>query len=201
MGLGGKSGIAEIINGSTPSTDNPDYWDGDIMWATPSDLGRLKSIYIDNTERRITQAGLKSCSTTMLPIGTVLLTSRAPVGNLAIAKVPLCTNQGFKSFIPKEGIDSLYLYFAIKQIIPQIQKMSHGNTFTEITKELVQNFEIPLPPTIDDQISIAKELENKMAEIEKLRQAAVTQLEAIDALPAVILREVFDFENMGNGAQ
>lgn len=195
--LGGKKGVANIINGSTPSTDNPEYWAGDILWVTPSDLGKLNSIHIDDTERKITKAGLDSCSTTLLPVGTVLLTSRAPVGNLAITKNPICTNQGFKSFIPKEEINSLYLYFAIKKIVPAIQKQSHGNTFTEITKELVQNFEIPFPPTLDDQIRIASELERKMAEIEKMRQAADKQLEAVEALPGAILRVAFDFEEEG----
>ena len=192
--LGGKTGIADIVNGSTPSTDAPEYWGGDILWATPSDLGNSHSIYIKNTERKITNAGLESCSTTLLPIGTVLLTSRAPVGNIAIAKEPICTNQGFKSFIPREGVNSLYLYFAIKKIVPKIQKASHGNTFTEITKELVQDFKIPLPPTTDDQIRIASELERKMIELDKMRQTAEQQLEAIEALPGAILREVFDFE-------
>jgi type I restriction enzyme S subunit len=192
--LGGNKGVAEIINGSTPTTNNPEYWDGDILWATPSDLGKLNSIYIDDTERRITKAGLDSCSATLLSVGTVLLTSRAPVGNLAITKKPICTNQGFKSFIPKEEIDSLYLYFAIRKIVPGIQKQSHGNTFTEITKELVQNFEIPISPSLDGQIRIATELERKMAEIEKMRQAADNQLEAIGALSGAILRVAFDFE-------
>lgn len=107
------------------------------------DIGRLKSIYIDHTERKITHAGLNSCSTTLLPAGSVLLTSRAPVGNLAIAKHSICTNQGFKSFIAKEGINNLYLYFAIKKIVPEIQKLSHGNTFKEVTKETVKKFKIP----------------------------------------------------------
>lgn len=191
--LGGKNGVADIINGSTPSTDAPEYWDGDILWATPSDLGKLRSIYIEDTERKITKAGLDSCSTTLLPVGTVLLTSRAPVGNLAITKKPMCTNQGFKSFIPKEGINNLYLYFAIKEIVPEIQKISHGNTFLEITKELVSDFQIPLPPTLGDQIAIASELERKMAEIEKMRQAVDRQLEALNALPGAILREALDF--------
>ncbi len=189
--LGGKDGIAEIINGSTPSTDCPEYWDGNILWATPSDMGKLNSIYIEDTERKITQKGLESCSTKLLPIGTVLLTSRAPVGNIAITKKPLCTNQGFKSFIPKEGINKLYLYFALKQIIPSIQKQSHGNTFTEITKELVQDFQIPVPSTEDEQIKIAKEFERKTDEIEKMRQAALKQKDAISAMKGAILREVF----------
>lgn len=189
--LGGKDGIAEIVNGSTPSTDNPEYWDGDILWTTPSDLGKLNSIYIEDTERKITQKGLESCSTKLLPIGTVLLTSRAPVGNLAVTKKPLCTNQGFKSFVPKEGINKLYLYFALKQIIPSIQKQSHGNTFTEITKELVRDFQVPIPSTEDEQIKIAKNLEHSTDEIEKMRQAALKQKDAISVMRGAILREVF----------
>ena len=192
--LGGKNGITNIVNGSTPSTDVSEYWNGDILWATPTDFGNLRSIYIENTERKITQAGLDSCSTTLLPVGTVLLTSRAPVGNLAIAKKPMCTNQGFKSFVPKESVSSLYLYFAIKKIVPEIQKISHGNTFTEITKELVSDFKIPLPPTPDDQIAIANELEHKIVEIEKIRQAAVRQKEAITAMQGAILREAFPYK-------
>jgi type I restriction enzyme S subunit len=192
--LGGKNGIAEIVNGATPSTDEPQYWKGDILWATPADLGNLRSIYIEDTERKITKAGLNSCSTKLLPVGTVLLTSRAPVGNLAITKRPLCTNQGFKSFIPKDGIDSLYLYFAIRIIIPDILKDVHVNTFGEITKEQIQHFEIPLPPTIDDQIRIATQLELKMAEVEKMRQAALRRKEAISAMQGAILRAVFPWK-------
>ena len=165
--LGGKKGCCDIINGSTPSTDNPEYWNGDILWATPTDLGSLRSIYLNDTEKKITNAGLNSCSTKLLPVGTVLMTSRAPVGNIAISGKPLCTNQGFKSFVPKEYVNSLYLYFSLKVITPAIQKQSHGNTFTEITKELISNFEIPLPPTIDDQIAIANQLQHKMAEVEE----------------------------------
>jgi type I restriction enzyme S subunit len=192
--LGGENGITKIVNGSTPSTDISEYWNGDILWATPTDLGNLRSIYIENTERKITQAGLDSCSTTLLPVGTVLLTSRAPVGNLAIAKKPMCTNQGFKSFVPKESVSSLYLYFAIKKIVPEIQKISHGNTFTEITKELVSDFKISLPLTPDDQIAIANELEQKIVEVEKIRQAVVRQKEAVTAMQGAILRGAFPYK-------
>ena len=192
--LGGKFGVADIINGSTPATDNPQYWNGDILWATPSDISKLNSIYIDSTERKITESGLASCSTALLPAGTILLTSRAPVGNIAIANKKICTNQGFKSFKPKATVDSLYLYFAIKAIIPEIIKQSHGNTFVEITKDLIQHFEVPLPPSVNEQKNIATKLEKRMNEIEKIRQAANRQFEAIEAMPAAALRGVFDFD-------
>lgn len=192
--LGGKNGIAEIVNGATPSTDEPQYWNGDILWATPADVGNLQSIYIEDTERKITKAGLDSCSTKLLPVDTVLLTSRAPVGNLAITRKPLCTNQGFKSFVPKDDITPLYLYFAIRTIIPDILKDVHVNTFGEITKEQIQHFEILLPPTIDDQIRIATQLEGKMVEAEKMLQAALRRKEAVSAMQGAILREVFPWE-------
>lgn len=193
--LGGEKGVADIVNGSTPSTDNPDYWGGEVLWATPSDLGSLNSMYIGDTERKITLAGLKSCSAKLLPPGSVLLTSRAPVGNIAIAKKEICTNQGFKSFIPKKNIYSLYLYFAIRKIIPEIQKQSHGNTFIEITKALIQHFEIPLPPTLNEQLTIANEFERKMAEVEKMRQAVLRQKEAAEDLKGKILTKAFPYKN------
>lgn len=191
--LGGKNGCSEIVNGSTPSTDEPSYWNGDIPWATPSDMGKLRTIYIQDTEKKITQAGFKSCSTQLLPIGTVLMTSRAPVGNIAIASRPMCTNQGFKSFVPKEGVNSLYLYFALRAIVPSIQKKSHGNTFTEITKGLVAKFRIPLPPTEDEQNAIASSLEKRLNCIELLRAATARQSNAIATLPNALIRAAFDF--------
>lgn len=192
--LGGKFGVADIINGSTPATDNPQYWDGDILWATPSDISKLNSIYIDNTERKITESGLASCSTSLLPAGTILLTSRAPVGNIAIANKEICTNQGFKSFKPKATVDSLYLYFAIKAIIPEIIKQSHGNTFVEITKDLIQHFEVPLPPSVNEQKNIATKLEKRRHEIEEMRQAALRQKGAAEVMQGAILRKIFPFK-------
>ena len=167
---------------------------GTIVWVTPSDLGNSHSIYIENTERKITKEGLESCSTTVLPTGIVLLTSRAPVGNLAIAKKPICTNQGFKSFIPIDEINSLHLCVAIKKIVPEIQKASHGNTITEITKELVQNFKIPLPPPSTIRSRLLANWNARGQRSRKTRQVAKQQLEAIEALPGAILREVSDFE-------
>ena len=91
--------IAEVINGSTPSTQNPEYYDGDIIWITPKDLSDQNSKYIYSGERSITQAGYNSCSTKMIPENNILMSSRAPIGLLAINKVECCTNQGFKSLI------------------------------------------------------------------------------------------------------
>jgi len=179
--------VAKIINGSTPDTNQPEFWDGDILWVTPTDVGRLTTIEIFDTERKITQAGLDSCSATMLPAGAVLMTSRAPVGNLAIAGKPLCTNQGFKSFVPKEGLNNRYLYFALQYFVPDLQKISHGNTFTEITKEMLMDFYVPIPIEEKEQQRIASCLETQMAEAQRLQHAAERQLGSAISLPKNIV--------------
>jgi type I restriction enzyme S subunit len=179
--------VAKIINGSTPDTNQPEFWDGDILWVTPTDVGRLTTIEIFDTERKITQAGLDSCSATMLPAGAVLMTSRAPVGNLAIAGKPLCTNQGFKSFVPKEGLNNRYLYFALQYFVPDLQKISHGNTFTEITKEMLMDFYVPIPIEEKEQQRIASCLEAQMAEAQRLHHAAERQLGSAISLPQNIV--------------
>lgn len=187
-----KLGVAsDIFNGSTPDTNIPEYWDGNILWATPTDIGKLVSndIEILDTERKITEKGLDSCSTTKLPPGTVLMTSRAPVGNLAIAGKPLCTNQGFKSFVPKEGLDSRYLYFILQHYVPTFRKISHGNTFTEITKEMLQDFYIPMPIDVKDQRKLADHIETKMAECYRISQAAEKQYRIAQKLFQTIINQ------------
>lgn len=101
----------EIVSGATPRTSEPAYWNGEVRWATPKDLSELKGARISDTPRRITPAGLASCAATILPVGSVLFSSRAPIGHVAINVVPMATNQGFKSFIPKRHrIEPEFLY-------------------------------------------------------------------------------------------
>lgn len=192
--LGGKDGVAEIVNGATPSTDEPSCWGGTILWATPTDMGKLDSMYITDTERKITKVGYDSCSTTLVPAYSILMTSRAPVGNMAINTVPICTNQGFKSIVLKGNVDVYYLFYFIKSIIAQIQKDSHGNTFTEIGKEKVEDIDVPLPKTIEEQKRISKNIMEKFEKANKLQRAAQKQFEAAEALPNSVLREVFNFK-------
>lgn len=183
--------VCEVVGGSTPDTGNLDYWDGDIAWVTPTDLGKLSDIRITTTARRITPAGLRSCGTEMLPIGTVVMSSRAPIGHLAIADVSLCTNQGCKSFVPTSGIDSDFLYWSLKQAVPEIQALGSGATFTEVSKSALQQFAIPFPP-LAEQRRIAAVLREQMAAVGKARTAAQARLEAVKALPAAFLRQVFN---------
>lgn len=182
--------VCAVVGGSTPDTGHPAYWDGDIVWVTPTDLGKLDDIMISMASRRISFAGLQSCGTEMLPIGSVIMSSRAPIGHLAIADTPLCTNQGCKSFIPSPEVDSPFLYWSLKNVMPDIRALGSGATFAEVSKSALQEFRIPIPP-LPEQQRIAAILREQMAAAEKARAAAQARLEAVKALPAAFLRQVF----------
>ena len=149
------SKIADVYNGATPSTKEEQNYGGNIVWITPKDLSDQKSKFVYYGERNITQKGYDSCSTHMLPIDTVLMSSRAPIGLLSIAKSELCTNQGFKSFVPKKETLGSYLYYYILLHIKQIEQLGTGTTFKEISRDDVMTYPILVPK---------EELLNKWAE-------------------------------------
>ena len=134
--------FAEIKNGATPSTADEANYSGDIVWITPKDLSDQQSKFVYQGERNITKQGFDSCSTSMLPTNSVLMSSRAPIGLVSIAKHEVCTNQGFKSFIPKNTSDSIYLYYYIKHHIKQIEQLGTGTTFKEVSRDDLCKFPI-----------------------------------------------------------
>lgn len=150
--------IGEIIGGSTPSTKNTNYYNGNISWITPKDLTGYRNIFIEKGERNITEEGFSSCSTRMLPKGTVLFSSRAPIGYVAIAKNELCTNQGFKSIIPNEKVYYLFLYYLIKYKKDYIAQFGSGTTFKEVSGNVMKEIEVEIPRNIQDQKRIAEVL-------------------------------------------
>jgi type I restriction enzyme, S subunit len=136
-----------IVSGGTPKTSVKDYWDGDICWATPKDLSSLKVPYLDETPRKITKAGLDNSGAEVLPEGSVLFSSRAPIGHVAINRVPMATNQGFKSFVPDtEKLDAKFLYYWLRKSCAYFNNLGNGATFKEVSKAIVSRVEIPLPP-------------------------------------------------------
>jgi len=143
--------LGEIISGSTPDTTNLEYWRGNIPWITPADLTEHQGIFFTGDLRKITELGYKSCSTKLIPPGSILFSSRAPIGHCAITTYPLCTNQGFKNLVPNKKLDPIYGYFALKYLTPQIESLGRGATFTEVNKELFENICIPLPPLPEQQ--------------------------------------------------
>jgi len=146
--------IGEIGGGSTPSTKVKDYWDGDIPWITPKDLANHGSRFISCGERNITRKAVIENSLKLYPNGTILLTSRAPIGYVAIIKNPVTTNQGFKNIAPKEGTNSEFLYYLLINISEYLKDISGGSTFEELTKEILKDVLIPFPP-LPEQSRIA----------------------------------------------
>ncbi|MBW1702845.1 MAG: restriction endonuclease subunit S [Deltaproteobacteria bacterium] len=180
-----------VVNGTTPKSGVQEYWGGDIVWVTPTDLGRLDLPYIKGSERRITNEGFESGNLEIVPAGSVVLSSRAPIGHLGIASVPLCTNQGCKSFVLGEGIDSDFLFFALKDSVSEIQQLGSGATFTEVSKTQLEKFEIPVSP-LPEQKRIAAILRERMDAVERARKSAEEQLEAAQALMHSHLRQIFE---------
>ena len=160
---------AEIVNGATPNSRNAAYWNGHIPWCTPTDITRTPGKYLTQTERSITAAGLASCSARLLPVGTLLLCSRATIGHIKIAAAPVCTNQGFKSLICNDGVCNDFLYYLLITMQSHLIERSIGSTFLEIGKREVASVEVRLPPH-DEQRAIAAVLSDLDAEIAVLEQ-------------------------------
>ncbi|WRA00211.1 restriction endonuclease subunit S [Helicobacter pylori] len=144
--------VAEIIGGGTPSTQITSFWNGSINWFTPTEIGITK--YVHKSQRTITPLGLKKSSAKLLPIGTILLTSRASIGDCAILKVVATTNQGFQSLIPLEKINNEFLYYLMLTLKNKLLKLASGSTFLEVSPNKIKNLLIPLPP-LNEQIAIA----------------------------------------------
>ena len=137
--------IVEVRGGSTPKTDNPTYWNGNIPWITPKDLTTSDRTHFSKTTRFITQAGLESISKNLLPVGTILLSSRAPIGYVAINDVPMATNQGFINIICSDKINNLFLYYWLKFNKELLLSFSNGTTFQELSKSSFKKIKLILP--------------------------------------------------------
>jgi type I restriction enzyme S subunit len=146
--------VAEIVGGGTPSTKQPGFWDGEIPWLTPKDLSSFSGIYIEKGARSITSEGLRASSARILPAGSVLYTSRAPIGYVAIAKNPVATNQGFKSFVLKEDYVPEFLFYLLKASKAEIESHASGGTFAEISARAIADVTLPFP-SIERQRAIA----------------------------------------------
>ena len=143
--------ISEIVGGGTPKTNIAEYWDGNIPWLTPADFSGYEKMYISAGARTITELGLKSSSAQMLPKNSVLYSSRAPIGYIAIAATPVATNQGFKSVVPYDLAMSPYLFYCLKAITDDIIQRATGTTFKEISGSEMAETIIPLPPIHEQQ--------------------------------------------------
>lgn len=168
--------ICEIVSGSTPKTNIEEYWDGDIKWITPAELNDETYIITDSV-RKITELGVKKTGLTPFPKGTVILSSRAPIGKVAIAGCEMYCNQGFKNLICSEKIDNRYLYWFLKGNTEFLQSLGRGATFKEISKTIVANIEINIPDK-SVQTQIVDNLE-KTSQIIRLRKQELSKLEEL----------------------
>lgn len=150
--------LGEIVGGATPSTKDESNYGGDIAWITPKDLSTLKGRFIAHGERNITEKGLNSCSTQMMPANAVLFSSRAPIGYVAIAKNPVCTNQGFKSIVANADNDPMFLYYLLKYNKDAIEAMGSGTTFKEVSGSTMRGIRVRVPVSKAEQQRIASVL-------------------------------------------
>lgn len=150
--------LADIIGGGTPSTSKDEYWDGDIDWYAPAEIA--DQIYVESSERKITEEGFNNSSAKMLPVGTVLFTSRAGIGKMAILRKESCTNQGFQSIVPHENeLDSYFIFSRSEELKRYGETVGAGSTFVEVSGKQMANMDLMMPPTVEEQRQIGDYLE------------------------------------------
>lgn len=166
--------LAEIVGGGTPSTSVESYWDGDIDWYAPAEIG--EQIYLKSSQRKITEEGLNKSSAKVLPVGTVLFTSRAGIGKTAILLKEGCTNQGFQSIVPnKNKLDSYFIFTRSEELKRYGETVGAGSTFVEVSGKQMANMELMMPTTMDEQQKIGEYLSN-LDNLITLHQQKITLL-------------------------
>ena len=177
------SDLGTVIGGATPSTKKKENYDGGtIAWITPKDLAGFSGRFISCGERNITEQGLNSCSTQLMPAHTVLFSSRAPIGYIAIAEQEVCTNQGFKSVVPNKNTDYMFLYYLLKYYKDKIENLGSGTTFKEVSGSTMRGIEVAVPNTIEEHrkiASILSALDDKIEENNKVNENLQEQAQAI----------------------
>ncbi len=138
--------VCDVVNGGTPKTGVNEYWGGPHLWITPAEMGRRPTPYVSDTERKITELGLRDSSARLLPSGSVILSSRAPIGHLMINTLPMATNQGCKGLVPRDGLDAKYLYYFLSSIVDLLNDLGSGATFKELSGGKLKEVQIPVAP-------------------------------------------------------
>ena len=194
--------ICEVISGGTPSTKVANYWNGDIIWLTPKDLSNTTTKWISRSSNKITKDGLDNSAARILPINTVLLSSRAPIGYLALAGKELCTNQGFKSMICNTNyILPEYLYYYLHTKVEELNNISTGSTFKELSSSLLKNYVVSIHDLTTQQHivdilgSIDEKIENNEILIQKIEEKVLLEYDRINTfepLSEIVMSDCFD---------
>lgn len=182
--------IGDIVSGATPKTTVAENFGGAIPWLTPADLSGYTQKYISRGKRNLTQLGYDSCSTQIMPSGTVLFSSRAPIGYTAIAKNPICTNQGFKSIVPKPFVNSEFLYYQLIYLRKTIQDMGSGTTFKEISAKKFGAVQVTIPPLVEQEHIISR-IEELFSQLDVSVNELKTAKERLKVYRQAVLKEAF----------
>lgn len=177
-------GISKIVAGKTPKSDIEEYWGGDIPWITPADMSEKQ---ISHGSRSITEAGLTDCGLTLVPEGSVVISNRAPIGLIAIASNPLCTNQGCKSLVlPGESLD--YLYYCLCASMNELEQLGQGTTFLELSAQDLGQFKVPWPSK-NIRLAISTFLDEKTVEIDALIEETEKSIELLEEYRKSVISE------------
>lgn len=185
------SEVGDIISGGTPSTNVAEYWNGEISWITPADLSGYTNKTISKGRKSITESGLKNSSARLMPEGSVVFSSRAPIGYVAIAAKKLATNQGFKSIVPNEKIDSEYLYYFLRHSKRKAEEAASGTTFKEISLKRFAELEVPVPNVLK-QRQIVSKIEELFSELDKGAEELKTAQQQLKVYRQAVLKWAFE---------
>ena len=183
--------VATIINGGTPKSEVAAYWDGDVDWLTPKDMGKLDGHLVDVTPRRISREGLAKCSARQVPANSVIMSTRAPIGHLAINTVPMAFNQGCRGMVPGEKLDAKYLFYVLSANVQALDDLGTGTTFKELSAGSLKAFPVPLPP-LDEQKRIVEVLDAAFEGLSRARAHTETNLQNARELFESITRQAFE---------
>lgn len=186
---------ASVVSGGTPARDNPDYWGGEYLWVTPTDITACRTNTLSRTAESITKSGLLSSSAKLIPEGTILLTSRASIGLSKIAGHSLCTNQGFKNLVPGKAIDGLFLFYQTQRIRSEFERFAAGSTFLEINKRDTERIRLSAPAEITHQRRVASILVKVDVAIEKTESL----IEKYQHIKAGLMHDLFTRGVLPNG--
>ncbi|MFZ2664143.1 MAG: restriction endonuclease subunit S [Patescibacteria group bacterium] len=185
------SDVCTIVNGGTPDTAVKRYWGDPLLWITPKDMGKSEQIFVDDTARKITMEGLKNSSAKLLPVNSVILSSRAPIGHLAINTKEIATNQGCKGLVPHKELDTFYLYYFLKNSVGLLNELGSGTTFKELSGTKLSTVEIPLPDRAE-QLRIVTKVGEIFENADKEKRIAEINLENIKELYRNYSQTVFE---------
>lgn len=184
------SEVCRVTQGGTPDTSNSPFWGGSVQWITPAEMGKTESKYISQTVRTITEDGLKNCSSELLPIDSIIISTRAPIGHLAINKTPMAINQGCRGLIPNSENEGRFIYYSLEKFKGQLNDLGSGNTFKELSGTALRGFKIATPKFLEQQ-----KIADCLSSLDELIAAQAQKVEALKAHKKGLMQQLFPAVN------